>query len=100
MEYPVYETNAGALIGVLVGQLDVDLPQTTGKRCWVCQLLCESEMGRFRRTLFWAFEPNIELLPMADQQRCEESATGRVVATAAVRTLRALLVTEATGGSE
>lgn len=38
VEYAVHEANAGALVGVLVGQLDMDLPQTAGEGCWVCQL--------------------------------------------------------------
>jgi hypothetical protein len=32
MKYSVDEANAGALVGVLVGQLDVDLPETALER--------------------------------------------------------------------
>lgn len=45
MEYPVHKPNARTLIGVLVGQLDVYLPQATGE-------------GRLVR----AFKPHVELL--------------------------------------
>lgn len=31
VEYPIYEADAGALVGVLVRKLDMDLPETTGK---------------------------------------------------------------------
>jgi len=38
MEYAVYEAYAGALIGILVGELDVDLPGAALEGCYFCQL--------------------------------------------------------------
>lgn len=35
MEDPVHEADARALIGVLIGQLDVDLPQATLEGCCI-----------------------------------------------------------------
>jgi hypothetical protein len=33
MKYSVHEANAGALIGILVGELDMDLPKSAGEGC-------------------------------------------------------------------
>jgi len=33
MEYPVHKADARALVRVLIGQFDVDLPKTAGEGC-------------------------------------------------------------------
>jgi hypothetical protein len=34
VKYSVHEADAGTLVGILVWQLDVDLPKATLKRCY------------------------------------------------------------------
>lgn len=33
MEYPIHESNAGAFIGILVGELNVDFPEAALEGC-------------------------------------------------------------------
>ena len=35
VEYPVYETDAGRFVRILVWELDVDFPEAAGKGGWV-----------------------------------------------------------------
>jgi hypothetical protein len=34
VKYSIYEADAGTLVGILVWQLDVDLPEAALKRCY------------------------------------------------------------------
>jgi hypothetical protein len=66
MEYPVDEANTRALIGVLIGQLDMDLPETALERG------CFSSIPTFwlwysKRTILRPLEPDVELLPVVYQ---------------------------------
>jgi hypothetical protein len=61
VEYPVHEADARAFVRVLIGQLDVDLPEAALKRC--CILSERSSARTSAHTVFWALEPDVELLP-------------------------------------
>jgi hypothetical protein len=66
MKNPVHEADARTLVRVLIGQLDVDLPRTTFKRCYGTSASFE-ETVRVIRTLYRTLEPDIELLPVFHQ---------------------------------
>lgn len=70
MEDTVHETNAGALVGILVGQLDVDLPKTALERCCIKSAHIKGSCGG-PHTVFRPLEPDVELLP-ALCQRCRD----------------------------
>jgi hypothetical protein len=61
VEDAVYEANARALVRVLVGQFDVDLPETSLE--WCCLVSRCHVCGTGWLTVFWPLEPDIELLP-------------------------------------
>ncbi len=66
VEDAVYETYARALVGILVGELDVDFPKTTGERRWRAvhgQMMLVSWGNDGDRTLFGTFETDVEFLP-------------------------------------
>ena len=63
MEDAVNKSDAGTLVGVLVRELDVDLPEATFEwryvtlaNCWLREI--------FWLTLYRALEPDVELLPV------------------------------------
>lgn len=63
MEDAVNKSDAGTLVGVLVGELDVDLPEATFE--WRCVTLAHCWLHEDdRHTLYWALEPDVELLPV------------------------------------
>lgn len=64
MEDPVDKADAGALVGVLVWQLDVDFPVSPSEWC------CTGEYGAIKmeyelmvHTFFGSLEADVELLP-------------------------------------
>jgi hypothetical protein len=66
MEDSVHEADAGALVRILVWYFDVDLPVAAGEgRCAMSVLRLRSSLCiGAKRTLFWALEPYVELLPV------------------------------------
>jgi len=63
MEDAVNKSDAGTLVGVLVGELDVDLPEATFE--WRCMTLAHCWLREISwLTLYRALEPDVELLPM------------------------------------
>lgn len=62
MKYSVHEAYTRAFVRILVGKLDVDLPETTLKWCCNYQRFDPSP-SIVQRTLFWALEPDVKLLP-------------------------------------
>jgi hypothetical protein len=63
MEDAVNKSDAGTLVGVLVGELDVDLPEATFERRCVMLAHCWLHED-VQLTLYWALEPDVELLPV------------------------------------
>ena len=63
MEDAVNKSDAGTLVGVLVGELDVDLPEATFERRYVTLADCWLR-GISWLTLYRALEPDVELLPV------------------------------------
>lgn len=76
MEYPVHKANAWALIGVLIWQFDVNLPETALEGSYDSSAV-PKEIKVSRHTLFWAFKPDVELLPMLCQRCCGEPWSSR-----------------------
>jgi hypothetical protein len=76
MEYPVHEADAGALVWVLVWELDVDLPETAleGR----CEALAAYEtVGGWSPTFYRALESNVEFLPKMCERCFDGCAMGR-----------------------
>lgn len=65
MEDAVNEANAGALVGVLIGQLDVDLPEPSLE--WRYSVSKVHEVKKCSLTIFRPLESDIELLPILCQ---------------------------------
>lgn len=66
MEYSIHETNTGRLIGILIRQFDVNLPNTSRKRCcWTSHLLAATSIAQqitMIHTVGRTVETNIEFL--------------------------------------
>ena len=65
VEDAVHEADAGAFVGVLVWELDVDFPESAGERCCGGVSLVHRGMGleRLGRTLCRTLESNVKFLP-------------------------------------
>lgn len=62
VEYPVHEADARALVRILIGQFDVDLPETTLEGCLI-RVRGAALVVRQVHTLFRPLEPDVKLLP-------------------------------------
>ncbi len=67
MEDAVYEANTGALVRVLIGQLDMYLPESTLEGC--CMVSGHSCTSKNQLTVLGTLESNVELLPVWCQPR-------------------------------
>lgn len=65
MEYPVYETDAGGFVGILVGKLDVDFPVAAGEGGWDWSKRLVRPWGfeGKRPTLLGSVKADVEFLP-------------------------------------
>ena len=69
MEYPVHEADTRALVGVLVWQLDVDLPQSADERCLDRALEADVELLPVRRSVTEAGRRIASLAGMTNTMR-------------------------------
>lgn len=77
MKYPVRKTNTGALVWVLLGQLDVNLPSSAFEGCCSRQQ-ASALIGKTPRTVLGSLKLHVEFLPVicehhgAEMLYCEE----------------------------